>query len=308
MLAKASNRSIEKTEETARHTEVSRSKDFYNCTLLCIKVSHQTDWVYKRAREIGIWNVAFLRTMFHGFQKNKTRLSVANFSHNFENNHMLLLSKQDWRCRHLPLWFNASCPFPLDWLRKKENQKCLNELNRILIFPNSLDRFSFRFYISFRLFSRSLDFLKNRAPYEGLGLSVLFLMIAAENVLLDREAEKRARLSCLITKFGTPPYISKKLVYKTINNCYRWRSDFVHSGADKFPEYDEDFKPGQTQKDLELLREVIARILLNYTEYLKFMKMRVKKYYAKTNNKDKKLIEREWFKYIEKCWEDSLST
>lgn len=306
ILAKKTGRSVEKTEELATHTEKSRSPHFYQCTLFCIHVSHQTEWVCRRAREIAMWNVAFLRALFYGFERHKARLRIENMSDTLENSHLLILSHQDWRCTHVPLWFNASCSFPLDWLKKEETQKRLTKLNRLLVFPATLDRLSFRFYRSFRLFSRSVDFIGMREPFEGLGLSSLFLMIAAEGVLLDREAEKRARLSCLLTKFGCPPGIARKHAYKTVDNCYRWRSDFVHSGTDRFPEYDEDLKKGEPQKEIELLRELVARVLLDCPKYIDFAKRRVKKNSGSKKPLGKNATEGEWFKYIEECWELSL--
>lgn len=306
ILAKKTGRSVEKTEWLATHTEKSRSPDFYKCTLFCIRVSHQTEWVRHRAPEIAMWNVAFLRALFYGPERHKARLRIENMSHTFTNNHLLIISHRDWRCTHVPLWFNASCSFPLDWLSKREIQKRLTELNRLLVFQHTLDRLSFRFYRSFRLFSRSVDFIEMREPFEGLGLSSLFLMIAAEGVLLDREAEKRARLSCLLTKLGCPPGIARKQAYNTVDNCYRWRSDFVHSGTDRFPEYDEHLKKGQPQKEIELLRELVARILLDCPKHIDFAKRRVKKNLSSRKPLGKNATEREWFKYMKECWELSL--
>ena len=219
------------------------------------------------AREIAMWNIAFLRALFYGMAYKKPSLLVKHVL-GPDNKHLLILSKQAWRCNHLPLLFNSRCSFPLDLLRKRDIQKRLVNLNKLLIFPDVLDRLSYRFFRSFRFFSRSIDLREMREPFEGIGLSILFLMIAAEGVLLDRESEKRVRLSSLLPKFGCPRNTSRRHAFNTVNDCYNWRSDFVHSGADKFPDYDVDLKEGKHQKEFNLLREMVARMLLNCPRYI----------------------------------------
>lgn len=306
ILAKKTDRSFESTEYLAKHTEKSRSPNFYNNTLFCIKIIHQTQWINMQAREIAMWNIAFLRALYYGLEYKKPSLLFGRFVPGPENKHMLIISKQDWRCSHLPLEFNASCSFSLNWLRKIDIQKQLVRLNNLLIFPDVLDRLSYRFFRSFRLFSRSIDLIEMKEPFEGFGLSILFLMIAAEGILLDRESEKRARLSCLLPKFGCPSHVSRSQAYNTVNDCYQWRSDFVHSGTDKFPDYDEDFKEGMHQKEFNLLREMVARMLLNYPRYINLAKQRVKRITGNKKNLDKYEAEKEWFNYLRECWEHSL--
>lgn len=306
ILAKKINKSFESTEYLAKHTEKSRSPNFYNNTLFCIKITHQTQWINLEAQMIAMWNIAFLRALHYGLEYRKASFLFSRFVPGPENKHLLIISKQDWRCSHLPLDFNASCSFSLNWLRKKNVQQRLIRLNNLLVFPDVLDRLSYRFFRSFRLFSRSIDLLEIKEPFEGFGLSILFLMIAAEGILLDRESEKRARLSCLLPKFGYPSQISRSQAYNTVNDCYQWRSDFVHSGTDKFPDYDEDFKEGKHQKEFNLLREMVARLLLNCPRYINLAKQRVKRITGNKKNLDKYEAEKEWFNYLRECWERSL--
>jgi len=306
ILAKKTNRSFESTENLAKHTEKSRSPNFYNNTLFCIKITHQTNWINMKARQIALWNIAFLRALHYGLEYRKPSLLFGRFVPGPENKHMLIISKQDWRCSHLPLDFNASCSFSLEWLRKENVQQRLVRLNNLLVFPDVLDRLSYRFFRSFRLFSKSIDFIEMNEAFEGIGLSILFLMIAAEGVLLDRESEKRVRLSSLLPKFGCPPRISRSHAYNTVNDCYQWRSDFVHSGTDKFPDYDEDFKEGKHQKEFNLLRKMVARMLLNCPRYINRAKQRVKRITGSKKNLDKYEAEKEWFNYLRERWERSL--
>lgn len=306
ILAEKTSRSFESTEYLAKHTEKSRSANFYNNTLFCIKVIHQTQWINLKARELAMWNIAFLRALYYGLEYKKPSPLFGRFVPGPENKHMLILSKQHWRCSHLPTEFNASCSFSLNWLRKRDIQKQLVRLNNLLVFPDVLDRLSYRFFRSFRLFSRSIDLIEMKEPFEGISLSILFLMIAAEGILLDRESEKRARLSCLLPKFGCPSNISRSQAHNTVNNCYKWRSDFVHSGTDRFLEYDEDFKERKHQKEFNLLREMVARMLLNYPRYINLAKQRIKRITGNKKNLDKYEAEKEWFNYLKERWERSL--
>jgi len=307
ILAKKTGRSFESTEELAKHTEKSRSPNFYNYTLFCFKINHQTNWISLNAQKIGMWNIAFLRALHFGLEYKKgSSLLFERAILGPENKHMLIISKQNWRCDHRPLDFNASCSFSLNWLKIRENQKRLIRLNNLLIFSDVLDRLSYRFFRSFMLFSRSIDLIEMSEPFEGISLSILFFMIAAEGILLDRESEKRARLSCLLTKFGCPSHIPRKQAYNTVNNCYKWRSDFVHSGTDRFLEYDEDFKERKHQKEYDLLRQMVARTLLNYPRYISLAKQRVKKNSGNEKKINKYEAEKEWFNYLKECWERSL--
>lgn len=307
ILAKKTGRSFESTEELAKHTEKSRSPNFYNYTLFCLKINHHPNWISLNTEKIGMWNIAFLRALHFGLEYKKgPSLLFKPAILGPENKHMLIISKQDWICSHRPLYFNASCSFSLNWLKKRENQKRLIRLNNLLIFPDDLDRLSYRFLRSFRLFSRSIDLMEMRESFEGIGLSILFLMIAAEGILLDRESEKRAHLSCLLPKFGCPSHISRRQAYNTINNCYKWRSDFVHSGTDRFLDYDEDFKKRKHQKEYDLLRQIVARTLLNYPRYISLAKQRVKKSSVNEKKINKYEAEKEWFNYLKECWERSL--
>lgn len=308
ILADKSNKLFEDTKFLAKHTEISRSPNFFNHTLFCIKINHQTAWVNIIARQIAMWNIAFLRALFYGRGYKEPSLLIKQPVLGPENKHMLILAKQHWRCSHLPLLFNSRCSFPLNWLKKKDVQTSLASLNKILMFSDDLDRLSYRFKRSFRLFSRAIDLREMREPFEGIGLSVLFLMIAAEGILLDRESEKRVRLSCLLPKFADPLRISKKQAYEVVNNCYQWRSDFVHSGSDRFLEYDEELNTRIHEKEYSLLREMVARLLLNCPKYINHAKNRAKKNFGNKKDLDKYESEREWFNYLRKSWERSLSS
>jgi hypothetical protein len=292
----------------ADHTEKSRSEDFYNATLLCIRMAYQVQHVRNMARRIAVWNVAFLRAMYYGYFLDLHKCREITFAPEIENYHIVILTKNPKNFDHVPLWSNSRCSFNLDWLQKNTYQRQLTNFNKIFFFSSRLDRLAFRFFRSFRLFSRSIDFLHDREEFEGLGLSTLLLMIAAEGVLLEREVEKRTRLASMLTRLGCPKGVSRSHAYKVFNECYKWRSDFVHSGQDHFLDYDEDLKPGTIQRSTNLLRKSVARLLLDSPKHLDLAKRRVlcKRERSKASAADAR--EQEWFNYLQESWERLLST
>ena len=99
-------------------------------------------------------------------------------------------------------------------------------------------------------------------------MELLHLMIAAESLLLDREAEKRLRLATLLPRLVNIDGKTNQDIFSSINDIYSWRSDYVHSGEDVFPEYDEDFKDGEIQKKIYLVRRVIGQVLVDAPKWL----------------------------------------
>lgn len=130
-------------------------------------------------------------------------------------------------------------------------------------------------------------------------------MIAAEGILLDRETEKRLRLSYLLPLFGRPSELSQAEGYQVVQKCYNWRSDYVHSGDDIFPDYDATFEPGEPQRYLYWLRRMVARLLASSPNWIALAEEQLED--GVDIQVSKKAREQIWFRYISNCWESAFS-
>jgi hypothetical protein len=289
------------TEKAAHFERTGSYRYFFDGALFGFHLTHQFDWVYRRAPFLAVWAVAVLRAMFH---------AEANFE---DSEHAITLNFQPWlTLKHVDLIgerneqtrsvqdADLSCPFSFSWLNSVPLQEKLLALFDSFILKQPDDRLEFRFLRSLRFLSKSIETRQIHEPYTGLALETLFLMMAAESILLDREAEKRLRLSYLLPLFGRPASLPQAEGYEIVQRCYNWRSDYVHSGTDVLPDFDETFKPGEPQHHLYWLRKMVSRLLISGPDLIAFVDDRLEEGVdVKTNKRTRETI---WFKYVDECW------
>jgi hypothetical protein len=162
---------------------------------------------------------------------------------------------------------------------------------------DSLER---RFSKAFLLFNKSVESRQRKEVETGFASEFLFLMAAAETMLLGRNDSKRLRLSYLLPLFGRPSGISQEEGYVAVNECYNWRSSFVHSGEDVYPGYDEIFSQSKSVQYLYLVRKMVARLLIMVPESLDLTESRLQGKNAPKSGR--KAREKEWLRYINECW------
>ena len=295
--------SFSRAFEDATRTERSRSPAFFNHPLMCIRYRHQTEIVRFRSEDIVLWNISALKAIYYAYTDIKKYGVPLLYNIGFEENkieHLAIYTKEKWRAGHTPLHFNLSCKFSLDWLENVNCQQKLVELNNKLILPSRLDPLAYRFYRALRFFSSAINIRENRERFEGLGLTVLYLMIAAESILLDQDGEKRARLTALLPRVTCLPGFSLREQAEAIDKVYRWRSDFVHAGNDTFPEYDEEFNEGEPQKVVEIVMKMVAKVVVDAPFHLSSINKQLginETEALKTNTRSL-----QWFKNLREIW------
>lgn len=310
ILANLSSISLEEMSHHAEHTEKSRSPSFYEYTLLCHKIRHQNFWVNIKGSRILQLDIALLRALETelGESYGIRHQSINELSR--ESNHQILvLSKSSSNWGHIPLNFdenNTVLSGNLNWLNNQNLQRRFLELNNLLGYNNEIDRLGFRFRRAFIFFSKSIDIhLRSRRTNEGFALELLQLMIAAESLLLDREAEKRLRLATLLSRLVEIEGKSIEQIFTAINDIYNWRSDYVHSGQDVFPEYDENFNEGETLQKISLVKRSISNFILNAPKWISLADY--KDITRKQSYADERFRENAWFKFLDDTWKSILS-
>lgn len=174
-----------------------------------------------------------------------------------------IYAQDDWRWGHQPFISSPQCSFNLDWLRNAEYQRRFTTLFTSVIEKPFQDRLTFLFYRSLRFFGRAISIGQNAEEFEGLGISFLYLMVAAEGILLNNNQAKRRRLSALLPRLANYPGYTIPECEAAIDRAYRLRSDFVHSGNDPYPtNFDADPFSEESPGEQKLSHEVLVRCLI----------------------------------------------
>ena len=294
----------------AKHTEKSRSPNFYDYTLFCHKVCHYPSWVSTNAAHIALLDVALLRTITNSINLTDQKPYGLIIEDRREiNKHVLIHTKEPTNWGHEPFWSNEHSTVvsgDLGWLQNADQQLKFVELVKLCGYDKKVDRLAFRIRRSIQFFSKSIDIqLGNHRSTEGFALELLHLMISAEGLLLERENEKRLRLAVLLSRLVQVKGKMSKEIYGAINDIYNWRSDYVHEGNDVFPEYDEDYKEGETLQKIYLLRYVISRFLTDSNKWIQISESRSQR--SADDQSSVKTLEKAWFKYLDEIWDGILS-
>lgn len=310
-LARKSLVSERKMLDRANHTERTRSPDFYKYPLMCHMVRHHSSWIQTFAAHIALFNVSVLHLLINGLAEGdrheleRFRVLGNSFA---ENHHVLICSERDASWGHAPLWVSQAAVTlnaNLDWLNMQANQQKFTELVNMLGYTSQVDSLGFRFRRAINFFGKSVDSRgKSSRFHEGFAEEILFLMIAAESSLLERENEKRLRLSVLLSRLISLEEATVPDVFRAIENMYSWRSGYVHSGRDVFPEFEEDFREGKTQERIKLVRRVVARFITNAPNWIRFAQERAVEYESVS---PEKRAEEAWLGFLKKKWQSILA-
>lgn len=308
ILAEKSKITMEDMVWRAEHTEKTRSPNFYNYSLMCRKINHQTSFVNFISNRVVLLDFAILRVL-----KYATELDVQSPFHSItiseyrraENMHLVINAQSSSKWGHSPIWSDAHTTTlvgNLNWLHDQVVQNEMMALENSIGYLHQIDRLSFRFRRAAMFYSKAVDMqlASRKRSFEGYGLELLHLMIAAESLLLDRESEKRLRLATLISRLVDIENHSQREVFESFDTCYNLRSDYVHSGDDIFPEYNENFEDGQIKQNIYIVRHAVAKIICDAPRYLALAKQ-----LAQSDNKTN--AEKAWFVHLDNIWKGVLS-
>jgi hypothetical protein len=236
------------------HTE-SYSPGFFAHPLLAMKVKDQTANVRKVAKRYALWSLCTLHSLYWGYvypacKRNRFRNARDELNRSKPCENLSIYAKDDWRWDNLPFTSSPHCSFKLDWLQQVSYQRRFSALFTTVISTPAQDKLTSLFYRSLRFFGRAISISQSREEFEGMGITLLYLMIAAEGLLLNNNYEKRLRLSVLLPRLARYPGYTISECTAAIDQVYRLRSDFVHSGTDSYAS-----DPYAVAPDLDLLSE-----------------------------------------------------
>lgn len=244
------------------HTETSRSPDFLKHNLLVIKTKNQTSYVAYNAEKIAKYCIYILRTIYFSEIQgiNETSLSIFRNPYVYrENSHLAILSKDDWRKRHSPLWFETECDFDLDFIEEEKYQKLFEKFVDEFIYNRKIDDLTLAFLNGIILFNRSYE----QKFSNDDSLKLLLLITAGESLLTQNRNEKKLRLTALLSRLIKVDKCKPHKIAKIIQELYLKRNDFVHAGKKVILPYKSE---DEGLNELRVLRHVIAKLLVNYVE------------------------------------------
>ncbi len=269
VIARKSKKTLLQTELIVMHTENSRSPDFLNYPLLCIKQTHHTTTVHYNSLNIAKMIIYAIRCFYYGnickTSKDKTSIlmSMAEVKSK-KASHLAIYSKEDWRQNHKPLDFDVSIPFDLGWLEDKIEVRKFKKFLERIYFKGDLDDFNVCFLNSMVLFNESIK--------QNNSISTIITMTIAESILTRGKNEKRLRISAIIPRLMKLPRDKQKEVARCFDELYHKRNNFVHSGEWVTINYDyESSEPTILEKG----RKIIAQLILEFPNFEKFLEVNI---------------------------------
>jgi len=239
------------------HTINSRSKDFLNSNMLIIKVEACNKYVRRYASEIIQDVFDFIRLIHTAYEEINYLLKYKAIPGD-ENSHVAIFSNKDWECYHSHNW-NAflNLKIDLNFLKDTINQNLLLKfiskytLNKNDTIPETLSIL----YNAIKIFNRGMKYER-----QDVEVCNLLLLTACESILTQKYNEKRLRLCVLIPKIIGMPKQNNTNSSLIINNLYRSRNNFVHSGEKMHHSFEE--------KELESAQRMYAQVLIKLFEYI----------------------------------------
>lgn len=295
VLKKLGKTTIGVAKRRISHVMNTRSLGFVDYPLLAIRIHHQFGHVFHHSRRIAFLSNSILQVIY--WAKIYPEYNLPLISQRFNPNiseHMMVYSNEDTRTKSLPFRFNATCKINLDWISEKENQKILKNLYNILVNIHELNPLTLRFYKSLIFFKKAIESEEREDMFEGIGLPLLNLTIAAETILLATQDQKRAGLSSLIPRLVKFTDISPEDCSLLVNDIYTWRSEYVHGGSETYHDFNDDFSPGITTIKFINFKRSIASLICRAPYFINMMQKR--------SHQNPINILDSWFKYLKNHW------
>jgi len=298
VLRRLSGISRSEAESRAEHIEQGRSPGFFENPLLAIEVVQQTNYVRRVARYWAFYAICCLQAIYWGHVYPDDRFPQALPFVRRECRHLAIYAQDAWRYGALPMRFSAECRFSLDWLSRPAHRSRFKQLLGSVVAARLHGNLTHRFSKGLRMFSKAIDTEEDQEAFEGMGITIMYLMIAAEAVLLSQHGEKRSRLTVLLPRLTKVP--GHRLAERAIavDQGYRWRSDFVHAGTDKYPDWEDDLSPGPAAQSVTLLKRMVGRLLSDAPKHIERMTQQI--------DADASSPESRWLQFLQELWERAL--
>ena len=139
----------------------------------------------------------------------------------------------------------------LDWLQEKQYQDMFANLLVEVVEKRDKDKLNFRFFKGFRYFLKAIRSERNKDPFDGVELTILYYTIIAEGLLLKSGGKQKLRLKFLLPRLSDISGTVLSEREKVVDKAYKRRCHFVHEGEETYKEWSDDLSK-EKEKDIEL--------------------------------------------------------
>ncbi len=297
-IEKISSVNSGEASERIKQIDERKAPKFFHSPLIGIKVKHQFDYVFHQAEVYSLWSLAILHALDWSYVHPDYPLPFPQSLEKFKSRQQG--SKRQDRCiiwgdrdyGHLPLGLNTECNLNLDWLQEKQYQDMFANLLVEVVEKRDKDKLNFRFFKGFRYFLKAIRSERNKDPFDGVELTILYYTIIAEGLLLKSGGKQKLRLKFLLPRLSDISGTVLSEREKVVDKAYKRRCHFVHEGEETYKEWSDDLSK-EKEKDIELLKRMIAKLLCDAPQYMAKMCEQ-----AKGQETDSA-----WFKYLREIYD-----
>lgn len=240
-----------KIHEFIEHTKKSRSEDFMISPILVLKIDNVNSNVCRSASYIAQRIFQIIKLMIYKLETEKDIIELITDGHQ-NNYHVAIIGEENWQFGHGHWWNLIQCKYSLDFLSNQKNQKEFVDLANTFVFENCKDELYYKFSNALALFEKSLEQYEN---YRDITLSMLLLFSSAESLLIDRDNEKKFRLSVIWPRLVSITDKEQKDLCILIRASYEKRNHFVHNG---------NLIHSNEEESLRMLHQMLAKLICLY--------------------------------------------
>lgn len=161
----------------------------------------------------------------------------------------------------------------LDCLQEKQYQDMFTNLLVEIVEKRDKDKLNFRFFKGFRYFLKAIRSERNKDPFDGVELTILYYIIIAEGLLLKFGGKQKLRLKFLFPRLADIPGTVLSDQEKVVDVTYKRRCHFVQEGKETYQEWSDDLSK-EREKDIELVKRMIAKLLCDSPQHIAKMRER----------------------------------
>ncbi|GGM28184.1 hypothetical protein GCM10011351_12610 [Paraliobacillus quinghaiensis] len=278
---------LRELEGRFEHTIRTRSSAFISHPVMAIKKHHQFSSVNRMASDsvfyaISILNVLYRAKIYPQYENTRISLAMSKLLRNRGdsreldkiNKHITVHGEKNWR--HIPINFNYTCNFNLEWLKQAEYKSRFIELYNWTQNRDDIEELKVRFLRALKFFIKAMNFGKIHNSFDSESDTVLYLNISAEVMLLKKNEDKRNvrkdKLTFLLDNLVNVNSDQKE----SFENVCKSRNEFVHDGLEYIDDYfyrnelDPFINDAKGKTDLDIFIKVIATLISKADLYIEF--------------------------------------
>lgn len=264
------------------HTKRSRAKNFLSYPIAVLQMENIDANITAKSSFLGSVILALIKLFAVVYREENILFEIRSILDRDNDTFIVVLNRNGNILSQRPLFGLIRCQYDLGFLIDTGIGALFAQMTKKLLFSDENDELRLRMLNALLMTSQSIEQYENR----DYSLSLLLAFVALESLLLDRDNEKRLRLSVITSKIVSLEGYTARQIYDLINNLYEQRNDFVHAGRSVECNYSED---------LVVLHKLIVKVLLLFVDEAKWLLSTDEPY-------------NQWRKYIDNTFRDALTS